>query len=121
MIVNSWENKSIKIYNSKNNINILLNQEENSLFNPNELIKFILTNLHQELNKAQDINIYFKNEFVDDFENYFHNYEKYYNKNFQSIISELFYFIYGSNNYCAKCDNKFLNIQFDNIIEFHLE
>ena len=121
MIVNLWENKSIKIYNSKNNINILLNQEENSLFNPNELIKFILTNLHQELNKAQDINIYFKNEFDDDFENYFHNYEKYYNKNFQSIISELFYFIYGSNNYCAKCDNKFLNIQFDNIIEFHLE
>ena len=122
VIENLWEIKSIKYYTPINCINIILLQNNNKFFfNSGELIKFILDNLHQELNEAPDFNLDFINYFDENFDNYFKNYEKYFKKNYQSIISNLFYLKYDSKITCFDCNQEFHNIQLSNMLEFSLE
>ena len=121
MFKNLWENKSIKYYKPVKCISIILNQMNKFIYNFKEILVFIFDNLHQELNKAQDINQDLLNFFDDNFDKYFKNYEKYFNANFQSKISELFYIKYDSKITCLDCNNEFHNIQLSNILEFSLE
>ena len=86
-------------------------------FDSKDLISFLLKTLHDELNKAKVINQYFNNKiYQDDFNKYYENYFRYYKKNFQSIISDIFYGLRGSQMSCCNCKKLSHNIEYFNIL-----
>ena len=116
---NLWENKSIKGYIAINFINIINKQ---FLLSSKELITFILDTLHQELNKSENNKPdFYLQYFGNDFDKYFQNFEKYYQKNFQSIISDLFYQKCDCKINCYNCNTLSHQIYLTNILTFSLE
>ena len=86
------------------------------------LITFILDILHQELNKSENNKPdFYVQYFGNNFHKYFQNFERYYQKNFQSIISDLFYQKCDCKINCYNCNTLSHQIYLTNILTFSLE
>ena len=97
IIDNLCENK-LPLIQYDNNIRLICNiystfKNENSI---KSLNKFFIETLHKELNKSKNINEHFNYCYGQGTDKNFKNFEKYFQKNFQSIISDIFYFRYQS-------------------------
>ena len=77
--------------------------------------------MHKELNKSKNINEHFNYCYGQGTDKNFKNFEKYFQKNFQSIISDIFYFKYQSKIKCFKCNKFMKNIKFDFLLSFPLD
>ena len=125
LIENLWTNKAINEYTpySINYVLNSLNAFSNNIFKnyPKDLIILMLETLHKELNNVKKINLDFKKCFDKNLDFYFKKFEKYFKDNFQSIISDLFYFKYDSKINCFDCNTVSHNIQYSNILLFPLK
>jgi len=122
---NLWEKSSATYYTPQEFKDVI--SEMNPLFkgiqanDTKDLILFILETIHNELNEVNNNisgnNIY--NAF--DYNAAFANFSMYFRKNYNSIISNLFY---GMNNLmmtCCTCQKTLHNVQCFNILIFPLE
>ena len=126
VLENLWENNTIKDYAPYNFKEII--SKMNPLFegvqanDSKDLVIFLLENMHKELNKVQknQTNI---EEKVDqyNFYNSLNVFIKYFKKNFQSILSDIFYGMYDSQMKCLNCQIIIHNIQIYNILIIPLE
>ena len=126
VLENLWENNTIKDYAPYNFKEII--SKMNPLFegvqanDSKDLVIFLLENMHKELNKVQknQTNI---EEKVDqyNFYNSLNVFIKYFKKNFQSILSDIFYGMYDSQMKCLNCQIITHNIQIYNILIIPLE
>ena len=123
---NLWENKSINYYEPTQFKNII--SEMNPLFqgiqsnDSKDLILFILETIHNELNEINNnINNENDNYNTTDYNAVFNNFTKYFQKNFNSIISNLFYGMINSMMTCCFCKTITHNIQTFNMLFFPLE
>ena len=92
LIENLWENNSIKDF-LPYNIKWLINKLNPSLKGKNdikELVLFLIETLHYELNEVKNNKKNFTSCADENFDNCLHNFNQYFQKNFKSIISELF-------------------------------
>ena len=101
-------NKNIKesINNFKKALEIdklLSNKNPNN--NSKDFILYFIDKLHKELNKVENVNNDMNKCFDTNLNNYIQNIENYFQNNYNSIISELFYFSNLSQTYCARCNN----------------
>ena len=116
IIDNLCENKLNQYYKNVNLIFKLYSSFKNKNGNKS-LIEFFIGTLHKELNKV----IYSNGEF-----NYFlgqstdKNFEEYFQKNFQSIILDIFYLKYQSRIKCLKCNFFTKNIKLQFLLSFPL-
>ena len=126
VIYNLWENKNIRDYSPDNFKKVI--SKIDPLFagiqanDSKDLIIFLMENLHKELNEPEKNFIETPN-FIDQY-NYkqtFNNFFKYFSRNFNSIISHLFYGMYNSMMQCLNCNIITNNIQCFNILIFPLE
>ena len=126
VLENIWENNSIKDY-PPNNFKELISKM-NPLFagiqanDSKDLVLFLLETMHNELNKVKNANIMYEDD-VDqyNFYNSLQSFTKYFQKNFQSIVSDLFYGMYDSIMKCLNCNIMTHNIQCYNILIIPLE
>ena len=96
-----------------------------------DVIDFLLDKLHKELNIVKDddnnnndadFNSIINNENIQlDEDKLYQNFKKYYNKNYNSIISDLFYGIRGKKIKCKNCNTIRYNYDVFSYIEFPLE
>ena len=122
IIDNLCENK-LPLIQYDNNIRLICNiystfKNENSI---KSLNKFFFETLHKELNKSKNINEHFNYCYGQGTDKNFKNFEKYFQKNFQSIISDIFYFKYQSKIKCFKCNKFMKNIKFEFLLSFPLD
>ena len=126
VLENIWENNSIKDY-PPNNFKELISKM-NPLFagiqanDSKDLVLFLLETMHNELNKVKNANIMYEDD-VDqyNFYNSLQSFTIYFQKNFQSIVSDLFYGTYDSIMKCLNCNIMTHNIQCYNILIIPLE
>ena len=126
VLENIWENNSIKDY-PPNNFKELISKM-NPLFagiqanDSKDLVLFLLETMHNELNKVKNANIMYEDD-VDqyNFYNSLQSFTKYFQKNFQSIVSDLFFGMYDSIMKCLNCNIMTHNIQCYNILIIPLE
>ena len=87
-----------------------------------DLILFILETIHNELNEINN-NINGNNNYVNplDYNSVFANFSTFFKKNYNSIISHLFYGMNNSMITCCTCQTTFHNVQSFNILIFPLE
>jgi len=127
-VLNSlWLNNNINYYSLKNFKDII--NKISPLFEKKQvnyskaLVLFILETMHNELNKPNKNNqtnlIGILNQF--DLETTFHIFKNYFYKNYNSIISNLFYGIYNSKMTCLNCNKTEYNLQSFNILIFPFE
>ena len=124
---NIWLNNSINYYSPDNFKNII--SEMNPLFagiqanDSKDLVLFILETMHNELNEPKNKNqineITIQNQY--DYETTFKLFKQYFIKNYNSIISNLFYGMYNSMITCLRCSRTTHNVQCFNILIFPLE
>ena len=124
---NLWLNNNINYYSPDNFKNII--SEMNPLFagiqanDSKDLVLFILETMHNELNKPKNMNkineILIQNQY--DYETTFNLFKNYFIKNYNSIISNLFYGMYNSMMTCYTCNATTHNVQCFNILIFPLE
>ena len=124
---NIWLNYSINYYSPDNFKNII--SEMNPLFagiqanDSKDLVLFILETMHNELNEPKNMNeineITIQNQY--DYETTFKLFKQYFIKNYNSIISNLFYGMYNSMMTCLRCSRTTHNVQCFNILIFPLE
>ena len=124
---NIWLNYNINYYSPDNFKNII------SIMNPlfagvqandsKDLVLFMLETIHNELNKPNNNNqingIQKQNQY--DYETTFNLFKNYFTKNYNSIISNLFYGMYNSMMTCLNCNATTHNVQCFNILIFPLE
>ena len=130
VLENLWQNKNIQYYSPHEFKQII--SKMNPLFagvqanDSKDLILFLLENMHQELNEKINNND-IQEENTDDLQaqyNYeitFKNFSQYYAKNFNSIISNLFYGMFNSLMNCQNCGVITNNVQCFNILIFPLQ
>ena len=123
---NLWENDDIKYYAPQQFKDVI--SEMNPLFkgiqanDSKDLILFILETVHNELNEInQKVNENNKNVNSLDYNSVFVNFSIYFRKNYNSIISNLFYGMYNSMMTCCSCNRTVHNVQCFNILIFPLE
>jgi ubiquitin C-terminal hydrolase len=124
---NLWLNDKLNNY-SLNNFKHIIN-EISPLFlkkqvnNSEVLVLFILETIHNELNEPNKKNIANSISMNDQFNNetIFNTFNNYFDKNYNSIISNLFYGIYKSMITCLDCNITEYNLQCFNILTFPLE
>jgi len=124
---NLWLNNNINNYSLNNFKNII--NEISPLFAKKQindskvLVLFILETMHSELNKPNKNKITnsigIANQY--DYETTFDTSKNYFDKNYNSIISNLFYGIYNSMITCLNCNMTVYNTQCFNILAFPLE
>ena len=117
-------NKNIKesINNFKKAIEMdksLSNKNPNN--NSKDFILYFIDKLHKELNKVENANNDMNKCYDTNLNNYIQNIENYFQNNFNSIISELFYFSNLSQTYCARCNNNRDKIEINYLLIFPLE
>ena len=126
---NIWLNYSINYYSPDNFKNII------SIMNPlfagiqandsKDLVLFMLETIHNELNEPNNNNqingIQNQNQNQYDYETTFNLFKNYFTKNYNSIISNLFYGMYNSKMTCYTCNATTHNVQCFNILIFPLE
>lgn len=121
-----WNKKSIEEYDPSNFIEIVnkmnpIFTNDNSKYETKDLLIFILETLHKELNEEIIENQDFEDCYDKDFNIYLKNFEEHFQKNFKSIISDLFYIKYDSQIKCLNCNNNLHKIKLCNLLEFNLE
>ena len=123
---NLWEKSNISCFVPNelkdviNEMNPLLDEIHES--KDKDFVLFILNNIHNELNE-ENYNIKENNERLNSF-NYnsvFNNFKISFAKNYNSIISNLFYGMSNSMMKCCSCNSTAHNIQCFNILSFALE
>ena len=117
-------NKNIKesINNFKKALEIdklLSNKNPNN--NSKDFILHFIDKLHKELNKVENVNNDMNKCYDTNLNNYIQNIENYFQNNYNSIISELFYFSNLSQTYCARCNNNRDKIEINYLLMFPLE
>jgi len=121
---NLWEEKNITYYIPQEFKDVI--SEMNPLFkgiqanDTKDLILFILETIHNELN---EVSINENNNFVNplDYNLVFNNFSIFFRKNYNSIISNLFYGMNNSMMKCCTCQKTLHNVQCFNILIFPLE
>ena len=78
--------------------------------NPNDLLRFILNNLHRELNKISNNNNQIFNPNINDRKNAIENGIDNFKKSNNSIISNLFTFLEIKESQCCSCNQKSYNL-----------
>ena len=118
-------NKNIE--ESLNNFKNVMDKKKLSFSNNNQynyLKDFILSfikELHKELNKVKNENNDMTNCIDKNRDKYFKNIENYFQNNYNSIISQLFYFIDLSQINCLKCNINPNNIEINYLLIFSLD
>ena len=117
-------NKNIK--ESINNFNNAIEMDKklsgkNQINNSKDFILYFIDKLHKQLNKVEKVNNDMNKCFDTNLNNYIINIETYFHKNFNSIISELFYFSNLSQTNCARCNINRNNIEINYLLIFSLE
>ena len=97
LVENLWENKQYEYY--LNNFSNLIGKR-----NPENLIKFIIEGLHNELNILKNANIISVSYYDGGLDEYFQKYKKSFQNSFKTVISDLFYFIYNTQEFCSNCE-----------------
>ena len=123
---NLWEEKNITYYVPQEFKDVI--SEMNPLFkgiqanDTKDLILFILETIHNELNEVNNT-INGNNNFVNplDYNLVFNNFSIFFRKNYNSIISNLFYGMNNSMMKCCTCQKTLHNVQCFNILIFPLE
>ena len=126
VLENLWENNSFKGYAPRKFKEII--SKMNPLFqgvqanDSKDLVLFLLENMHSELNKVKNVNEQSEDE-VDqyNFYNNLNSFTKYFQKNYQSIISDIFYGMYNSQMKCLNCNVITHNVQCYNLLIIPLE
>ena len=122
---NLWENKKIKYFVPQEFKNII--SDMNPLFegiqanDTKDLILFILETIHNELNIIKNINIDDDDINPKDYNSVFKSFFLYFQKNYNSIISNLFFGMNNSMMTCCNCNITVHNVQCFNILFFPLE
>ena len=126
VLENMWENNSITYYAPYNFKNLI--SKMNPLFegvqanDSKDLVLFLLETLHNELNKVKNSNPQYEDDIDQyNFEKSFKSFAKYFEKNFQSVISDIFYGMYNSRMMCYNCKIITHNIQCYNLLIIPLE
>ena len=127
VLKNLWLRPDIKYYSPNNFKNLI--SEMNPLFegiqanDSKDLILFLMETLHNELNKINNNIANMSNNFINqyDYQITFNNFCKFFSKNYNSVISHLFYGMYNSMMQCLNCKIITNNIQCFNILIFPLE
>ena len=127
VLKNLWQNNNIKYYSPiyfKDTISKM-----NSLFagvqvnDSKDLVLFLIETMHNELNKPNK-NIFHKISSIPNQYNYeiaFNLFSEYFTKNYNSVISNLFYGMYNWMMKCLNCNIVTHNVQCFNILIFPLE
>ena len=123
---NLWEEKNITYYVPQEFKDVI--SEMNPLFkgiqanDTKDLILFILETIHNELNEVNNT-INENNNIVNplDYNLVFNNFSIFFRKNYNSIISNLFYGMNNSMMTCCTCQRTLHNVQCFNILIFPLE
>ena len=123
---NLWENSNIS-YFAPNKFKHVIS-EMNSLFegvqanDAKDLILFILENVHNELNEINH-NIEDNKQEMNclDYNSVFKSFQIFFEKNYNSVISNLFYGMNNSMMTCCNCNRTIHNVQCFNILIFPLE
>ena len=127
VLENIWENDNIKDYPPYNFKDII--SKMNPLFkgiqanDSKDLVLFLLENMHNQLNKVKNVNNQQNEEVIDQY-NFYKNlksFTEYFKKNFQSIISDIFYGMNNSQMKCLNCNIITHNIQCYNLLIIPLE
>ena len=123
---NLWEEKNITYYIPQEFKDVI--SEMNPLFkgiqanDTKDLILFILETIHNELNEVNNsINENNNNVNPLDYNSIFFNFYTFFKKNYNSIISNLFYGMNNSMMTCCTCQRTLHNVQCFNILIFPLE
>ena len=123
---NLWEQPNITYYVPQEFKDII--SEMNPLFkgiqanDAKDLILFILETIHNELNEINNrINENNNNVNPLDYNSVFFNFSTFFKKNYNSIISNLFYGMNNSMMTCCTCQKTLHNVQCFNILIFPLE
>ena len=123
---NLWEEKNITYYIPQEFKDVI--SEMNPLFkgiqanDTKDLILFILETIHNELNEVNNsINENNNNVNPLDYNSVFFNFSTFFKKNYNSIISNLFYGMNNSMMTCCTCQRTIHNVQCFNILIFPLE
>ena len=123
---NLWESKNIDYYEPTEFKRII--SQMNPLFqgiqanDSKDLILFILETIHNELNEINNsINNENDNYNTTDYNAVYNNFKNYFLKNYNSVISNLFYGLINSMMTCCNCNTTTHNIQTFNILFFPLE
>ena len=123
---NLWEEKNITYYIPQEFKDVI--SEMNPLFkgiqanDTKDLILFILETIHNELNEVNNsINENNNNVNPLDYNSVFFNFSTFFKKNYNSIISNLFYGMNNSMMTCCTCQRTLHNVQCFNILIFPLE
>ena len=126
VLENMWENNSITYYAPYNFKNLI--SKMNPLFegvqanDSKDLVLFLLETLHNELNKVKNSNPQYEDDIDQyNFDKSFQSFAKYFEKNFQSVISDIFYGMYNSRMMCYNCKIITHNIQCYNLLIIPLE
>ena len=126
VLENMWENNSITYYAPYNFKNLI--SKMNPLFegvqanDSKDLVLFLLETMHNELNKVKNLNPQYEDAIDQyNFEKSFMSFAKYFEKNFQSVISDIFYGMYNSRMMCHNCRVITHNIQCYNLLIIPLE
>ena len=123
---NLWEQPNITYYVPQEFKDVI--SEMNPLFkgiqanDAKDLILFILETIHNELNEVNN-SIIGNNNYVNplDYNSVFVNFSTFFKKNYNSIISNLFYGMNNSMMTCCTCQRTVHNVQCFNILIFPLE
>ena len=126
VLENLWENESIKDYGAYDFKEIITKM--NPIFegkqenDSKDLIIFLLDNMLKELNRVKTSHDNNKDK-VDEYNFYgsLNAFIKYFKKNFQSVVSDIFYGICDSQIKCLNCQIIKHNIQYYNILTIPLE
>ena len=123
---NLWEKKNISYFAPKKFKEVI--SEMNPLFkgiqanDSKDLILFILETIHNELNVINNDIIQIDNNINNlDYDSVFNNFSNNFRRNYNSIISNLFYGMYNSMMTCYSCNATVHNVQCFNILIFPLE
>ena len=124
ILYNIWE-KPIYKFISPNKIKKAIYDNQFNIKNPNDLIKFLLENIHKELNDMQNnpdslSNIKFETSNIY-LNSLYNNYIKdFFNKNSSIIVDEFYGFI-ANEIICEKCSNISYEFEEMKLISFNLE
>mgnify|MGYP003571337675 CR=1 FL=1 len=128
VLKNLWQNNNIKYYSpiyfkdtiSKMNPLFAMVQDNDS----KDLVLFLIETMHNELNIPNKNMFFYKISSIPNQYNYeitFNLFSEYFTKNYNSVISNLFYGMYNSMMKCLNCNIVSHNVQFFNILIFPLE
>ena len=131
VIENLWKNKNDKKYYEPYEFKEVISRM-NPLFagiqanDSKDLIIFLLEKIHQELNVSQNPSIEMQNNIdsANDQYNYeitFNKFSLLFRKNYNSVISNLFYGMFNSTMNCQNCKVLTYNVQIFNILIFPLQ